>query len=273
MSDIQRAPKALSKSASPATGVFSVRGASNSGRPAANAFSGFSSEPKKTSWDELSRERDPDGETKNYSVPPELIELARANRKGRGQVGTLTPLAPKPAQDVVVVVPPASPLALDLQLSSSAEPESALQAPSVPIPLDGSSHDPESARTAIQGKGNLELALAAPASTPAPVSAPSPSPSPLPEMMRTELAADASDSEVDPSESASVRPSSRRSSRRPRRSLRIAMPADTAAAARAAASAPTPPQHTYLAYATGAVLIGGYVALCYYANALLAGVP
>jgi hypothetical protein len=271
MSDIQRASKARSKSSSPATGVFSVRGASDSGRPAANAFSGFSSEPKKTSWDELSRERDPDGETKNYSVPPELIELARANRKGRGQVGTLTPLAPKPAQDVVVVVPPASPLALDLQLSSSAEPESALQAPSVPIPLDGSSHDPESARTAIQGKGNLELALAAPASTPAPVSAPSPSP--LPEMMRTELAADASDSEVDPSESASVRPSSRRSSRRPRRSLRIAMPADTAAAARAAASAPTPPQHTYLAYATGAVLIGGYVALCYYANALLAGVP
>jgi hypothetical protein len=271
MSDIQRASKALSKSASPATGVFSVRGASNSGRPAANAFSGFSSEPKKTSWDELSRERDPDGETKNYSVPPELIELARANRKGRGQVGTLTPLAPKPAQDVVVVVPPASPLALDLLLSSSAEPESALQAPSVPIPLDGSSHDPESARTSIQGKGNLELALAAPASAAAPVSAPSPSP--LPETMRTELAADASDSEVDPSESASVRPSSRRSSRRPRRSLRIAMPTDTAAAARAAASAPTPPLHTYLAYATGAVLIGGYVALCYYANALLAGVP
>jgi hypothetical protein len=258
MSDSQRASKALSKPASPATGVFSVRSASSSGRPAANAFSGFSSEPKKASWDELSRERDPDGETKNYSVPPELIELARANRKGRGQVGTLTPLAPKPAQDVVVVVPPTSPLALDLQ-PSIAEPESALQAPSVPIPLDASSHDPDSARTAIQGKGNLELALAAAA------------PSPLAMMMDSELAA-ACDSEVDSSESASVRASSRRSSRRPRRSLRIAMPADTAAAARAAASAP-PPRHTYLAYATGAVLIGGYVALCYYANALLAVAP
>jgi hypothetical protein len=265
MSDIQRASKARSKSSSPATGVFSVRGASDSGRPAANAFSGFSSEPKKTSWDELSRERDPDGETKNYSVPPELIELARANRKGRGQVGTLTPLAPKPAQDVVVVVPPAAPLALDLQLSSSAEPESALQAPSVPIPLDASSHDPESARTAIQGKGNLELALAAPSSAAAP--------SALAELVRTELATAASDGEIDSRESASVRPSSRRSSRRPRRSLRIAMPADAAAAARAAASAPTPPLHNYLAYATGAVIVGGYVALCYYANALLAGVP
>jgi hypothetical protein len=224
--------------------VFSVAGASSSGRTA-NPFSGFSTEQKRASWDELSR--DPDGETKNYSVPPELIELARANHKERGQVGTLTPLAPKPARDVVVAVPPAPPLALELLLSSSPEPESALQAPSVPIALDGSSHDPESARTAIQGKGNLELALAA--SMPAPRG------------------------DVDSSESASVRPSGRRSSRRPRRSLRIAMPADTVAAARAAASAPPPQQHTYLAYATGVVIIGGYVALCYYANALLSGLP
>jgi hypothetical protein len=244
MSDIQRASKARSQSASPATGVFSVAGASSSGRTA-NPFSGFSTEPKRASWDELSR--DPDGETKNYSVPPELIALARANQKERGQVGTLTPLAPKPARDVVVAVPPVPPLALELLLSSSPEPESALSAPSVPIAPDGSSHDPESERTAIQGKGNLELALAA--------SMPSPR------------------GDVDSSESASVRPSGRRSSRRPRRSLRIAMPADTAAAARAAASAPTPPQHTYLAYATGVVIIGGYVALCYYANALLSGLP
>src|SRR5690349_18108757 len=102
MSDIQRASKALPKSSSPDTGVFSVRGSSSAGqplrtpmRPAASPFTGFGSEPQKTSWEELARERDPDGETKNYSVPPELIELARANRKGRGQVGTLTPLAPK----------------------------------------------------------------------------------------------------------------------------------------------------------------------------------
>jgi hypothetical protein len=279
MSDIQRASKAHSKSSSPATGVFSVRGTPGAGQPshgpmrsAANAFSGFSSEPKKTSWDELSRERDPDGETKNYSVPPELIELARANRKGRGQVGTLTPLAPKPEQNVVVVVPAASPLTLELQPSSSPEPESALQAPSVPIPLEGSSHDPESARTAIQGKGNLEAALAA--------SSPQAPTSPLAEMMRGELAAAAasqSEREVDSSGSAgvptSVVPSSRRSSRRARRSLRIELPVETAAAARAAASESSPRSHTYLACATGAVIVCGYVVLCYYANALLAGLP
>jgi hypothetical protein len=281
MSDIQRASKALSKSSSPATGVFSVRGTPSSGQPAhapmqpaANAFSGFGSEPKRASWDELSRERDPDGETKNYSVPPELIALARANRKGRGEVGTLTPLAPKPAQDVVVVIPAASPLALDLQPSSSPEADSALQAPSVPIPLEGSSHDPESARTAIQGRGNLELALAA-SSSPA-MSSPAMS-SPLADMMRGELAAaaaaDAVASELDSSESQSIRPSSRRSSRRSPRSLRIELPVEAAAAARAVDLESSPRSHTYLAYATGAVLVCGYVALCYYANALLAGLP
>jgi hypothetical protein len=98
-------------------------------------------------------------------------------------------------------------------------------------------------------------------------------PSPTTEVTRSDLAAAGSQGEVDSSESFSVRPSGRRSSRRPRRSLRIAMPADTVAAALAAASAPTPPQHTYLAYATGVVIIGGYVALCYYANALLSGLP
>lgn len=242
-------------------------------RPAANPFSGFGGEPKRTSWDALSRERDPDGETKNYSVPPELIELARANRRGRGQVGALTPLAPKPEQDVVVVVPADSPLALDLQSASLAEPESALQAPSVPIPPEGSSHDPESARTAIQGKGNLELALAASLSPDAPSSAPltPAASSPLAEMMRRELAA--AESGLDSSESAGGRPSSRRSSRRPRRSLRIEIPSRAVTDARAAASAQSPRLHTYVAFATGAVIVGGYVLLCYYANALLAGLP
>lgn len=226
-------------------------------RPAASPFAGFSSEPKKTSWDELSRERDTDGETKNYSVPPELIELARANRKGRGQVGTLTPLAPKPLQDVVVVVPVASPLALGIEPEGLADPESALQAPSVPIALEGSSHDPESARTAIQGKGNIEPARAA-----------LPEPSASAAALHGE-SAPVAESSADSRDSTSAR----RSSRRGRRSLRIELPVEAAAAARAATNAPASRSQTYRACVAGALLVGAYIVLCYYANAILAGLP
>jgi hypothetical protein len=228
-------------------------------RPVANAFSGFSNAPRNP-WGALSRERDADGETKNYSVPPELIELARANRKARGQAGTLTPLAPKPAQDVVVVVPAPAPLARDIAPAASSQPES---------PAEG-----------------------APATQPVPMS-------PLAEMMRAELAAAAGEHQPNeesasvPSSSAqssstqpsSARPSSpqpsstqpssspRRSSRRARRSLRVEIPVEATVAARAAAAAETPRLHSYLAYATGVVVVGGYITLCYYANALLSGVP
>jgi hypothetical protein len=235
-------------------------------RPSSNVFSGFSTTPRKASWDDLSRGREADGETKNYSVPPELIELARANRKGRGQVGTLTPLAPKPPEDVVVVVPAAAPLARDIAPATGSDPESSLRvgAPVMPSPVPTS---------------------------------------PLAELMRAELAAAAGDDERQPNgesmgsqpassvapgsvAQASVAPGSvapgsvaqastspRRSSRRARRSLRIEMPVEATTAARAAAAAETPRIYSYVAYATGAVLVGGYITLCYYANALLSGLP
>jgi hypothetical protein len=255
-------------------------------RPAANAFSGFSTTPRKASWDELSREREADGETKNYSVPPELIELARANRKGRGQVGTLTPLAPKPPQDVVVVVPAAAPLARDIASASGSAPESSSRAPSVPIPDGASSDDPDSARTAVYAAGQAERAMLASSREGAPVT-PSPVPtSPLAELMRAELAAAAGDGERQPGDESSggqpssaqpssAQPSSspRRSSRRARRSSRVEMPVEATIAARAAAAAETPRIYSYVAYATGAVLVGGYITLCYYANALLSGLP
>lgn len=255
-------------------------------RPATNAFSGFSTTPRKAAWDELSREREADGETKNYSVPPELIELARANRKGRGQVGTLTPLAPKPAQDVVVVVPAAAPLARDVAPASSAGPESSLRAPPVQIPDEGSSNEPDSARTAVYAAGQAERAMLASSSEGASAARPAVPTSPLADIMRAELAAAAREDEWQPNhESASARPcaaepgaaepssSPRRSSRRARRSSRVEMPLEATMAARAAAAAETPRIHSYLAYATGAVLVGGYITLCYYANALLSGLP
>jgi hypothetical protein len=226
-------------------------------RPVANPFSGFSPTPRNP-WGALSR--DADGETKNYSVPPELIELARANRKARGQAGTLTPLAPKPSQDVVVVVPAAAPLARDIAPAASPRPESAAEG--------------------------------APATQPVPMS-------PLAEMMRAELAAAAgeqqpneefasapsSPAQAPSAQSPSAQPSStqpsstqpsfspRRSSRRARRSLRVEIPVEATVAARAAAAAEAPRLHSYLAYATGVVVVGGYITLCYYANALLSGVP
>jgi hypothetical protein len=271
MSDIQRASKVPSKSSSnPDTGVFPARSESGVSpartplRPASGFSSSFSSDEKKASWDELSRERDPDGETKNYSVPPELIALARANYRDRDEVGTLTPLAPKPLQDVVVVVPTAAPLGLDIRALRESDPEGSLQAPSVPIPLPGSSDDPESARTAVYGANPveavaLEMASAAPAAA-----------SPLVEMMRSELAA--AEEESMASESASMRPSSRRSSRRARRSSIVSLPAEASAAARAAAAGP-PRVSGYLVCLVAVTLVGFYALLCYYANALLAGLP
>lgn len=86
---------------------------------------------QQVSWEELARLRDQgDDQTKNYKVPPELIELARSNRKGRGSVGTLTPVAPRPAEaeavDVVVPVNAPAPL---VERPSPAE---GLSAPPVP---------------------------------------------------------------------------------------------------------------------------------------------
>ncbi|HTV24361.1 MAG TPA: hypothetical protein VMG12_36965 [Polyangiaceae bacterium] len=218
-----------------------------------SGFSPVSGEVKKTSWDEMSRERDTDGETKNYSVPPELIALARNAKKNRSEVGTLTPLAPKPAQDVVVIVPAAPPIKLDAE-----DPASSLQAPSVSIDTDHSNPEPESQPTVVYS----EAFKAVVSSSAAPI---------LGDMLGTELSDD-SDSQPAPAESATVRPSSsRRTSRRARGSLRIELPAEASDAARAAdASAPSKP---YMAYIAGGVLVCFYVLLCYYGNALLSGLP
>jgi hypothetical protein len=226
-------------------------------RPATNGFSGFSAAPKKASWDELARERESDGETKNYNVPPELIELARANRKGRGQVGTLTPLAPKPPNDVVVEVPPAAPLNLEVAPSSSAPPESWSRAPSVAAPPEGANHEPDSAPTVIQVIAAPDEPSAAEAS-------------PFAELIQSELAA-GGEVQVESRDSTGVRRSSRRSVRRARRSSRVQMPLEATVAARAAAGSPRP--QSYFNYATGAVLVGAYLVLCYYVNAFIAGLP
>jgi hypothetical protein len=104
---------------------------------------------------------------------------------------------------------------------------------------------------------------------------------PAPELVVTEVSSDEieaeqSEPEREPEpeprvEITSVRPKARRSSRRSRRSSRIDMPIEAALAARAAARAQSPRSHW--SYATGAALVAGYLVLCYYVNALLAGLP
>lgn len=259
MSDMQRASKAFFKSSSePDTGVFPTRASTAaSARTPMRPASGFSAVPgdvKKASWDELTRERESDGETKNYSVPPELIELARRAKKGRSEVGTLTPLAPKPAQDVVVVVPAASRLVFDKQ-DAGADPVSSLQAPSVQIEMEANA-EPESQPTVVYS----EAFKAAVSSSPL-----------IGDMLETELATD--QSAAAPADATTVHPSSsRRSSRRARRSVRIEMPVEASEAARAAEAASSAPK-PYMPYLVGGAILGFYILLCYYGNALLAGLP
>jgi len=267
-------------------------------RPA-SGFAPFIPDASKASWEELAREGD-DGATKNYSVPPELIELARANRKARGQVGTLTPLAPKPSQDVVVVVPAVSPVSADIRAGEAAN---SPQAPSVPVPPEGSG-DPDSGRTVVAAAGYAAAASQRPPAMPASAM------SPLAQMMRVELAVarngsepakaevaeaharevdarevdahevDAHEDGAEPSEDAQLevvsRPSEsgtvRRTSRRARRSSRIEMPLEASAAARAVVVEPVRSKG-YVPVALGAFIVGAYVVLCYYANALLSGLP
>lgn len=271
MSDMQSA-KAFSKSnSSHDTGVFSKQSAAPAREPSrtprpASGFSPFTPDAKRASWEELARERESDGETKNYSVPPELIELARANRKARGQVGTLTPLAPKPPQEVMVVVPAASPLALDLRTGESG---SVQQAPSVPIPADATSADPESARTVVAAAGYAASAEAASADAADAEAASA-------DADETELASDefAEGEGVDAEHSDRVptHTFTRRTKRRARRSSRVELPSELGAAARAVSIDP-PRAKRYVPMAIGAVIVGAYVVLCYYANALLAGMP
>lgn len=264
MSDMQRASRAISTSSSTSdTGVFATAGVSKAGREPvrtplrpASGFSPVGGEAQKGSWEELSREREFDGETKNYSVPPELIALARANRKAR-EVGTLTPLAPKPVSEVPVVVP--GPPRLSPDLRASERPSSPPPTPLSPLsplaelmraelavargaePVEGAAGDP-----AIE----VEAGQAALAS------------SPLGDDLPTE------DELAGMVESSGVR----RSSRRARRSSRVELPAASSAAARAATIEPGRAKN-YLPLALGAGIIAAYVALSYYANTLLGGLP
>lgn len=256
---MKSATKAISSSTSTTTtGVFVTRGSKAGGsrasmRPAASGFSGFSTDAKKASWDELARERESDGETKNYDIPPELIALARATRKGRGQVGTLTPLAPKPAHEVVVVVPAPSPVA------------------HVEAPTPGPSP-------------TLELSSVAPHAAERESMRAASVPPPLPVMTSDEaLPAEAEPIEAAPIEAEphdsfhpeSERSQCRRSSRRGRRSSRVQLPHAVIEAAQAEAGTAVAPSRLrrHGSFLIGAAIVGVYVVLGYYANAVLAGLP
>lgn len=193
-------------------------------------MSGNTAVKKILSFDELSR-RD-DNKTKNFSVPPELIALARANLADRGHAGTLTPLAPKPTDEVVVVMPPApAPLVASVVAPVSAElasvREHAWAAAEPPSPAFGESF-------ATEGSGPREI----PALRHAPMASD-----------RYELAPSlrvaAATAESDASPSSEVTPGS---------------------AGRSAL-------RTYAPFLSATLVVGGYVALCYFANAMIASLP
>jgi hypothetical protein len=196
-----------------------------------SSTSGRSGVKKMLSFEELSR-RD-DNETKNFSVPPELIALARANRAGRGHAGTLTPLAPKPTDEVVVVVPPApAPLLMASFVASVSDeppsvPERALEAAEPPSPAQGE-------RSSAEESGPREIQASRRA----------PSPSHRYELAPS-LPAAAPAAELEASPSSAVTPGS---------------------AGRSAL-------RTYAPFLSATLVVGAYVALCYVANALLASLP
>jgi hypothetical protein len=186
---------------------------------------------KVLSFEELSR-RD-DNETKNFSVPPELIALARANHAGRGHAGTLTPLAPKPTDEIVVVMPsaPAPPVVesfvapVNNELTSAREP--AWPAAVQPSPVFGEPFIAE-------GSGPREIQG----------------------LRRAPIPSD-------------------RHERTP--SLRLAVPTIEVDAGPSSevtpASAGRSALRTYAPFLSATLVIGAYVGLCYFANALIATLP
>jgi hypothetical protein len=181
----------------------------NGFEPAGSERSGV----KTLSWDELSRARDLDAETLNFKVPPELIEMARSNRPARGRVEVITPLAPRPTREVMVVVPPA-PLALELDeaLASDSAPPVALE-------------DAEGFEPIITFEGDPELSFL---------------PEVAPGTERYEPGAQASSHADEASPDSGLEPSRLRA---------------------------------YRPFFVGVALVVGYIALCYFANALLASLP
>ncbi len=189
-------------------------------------------------WDDLARLREQgDDQTKNYQVPPELIELARANRKGRGSVGTLTPVAPRPgdAESVDVVVPAAGAAPL-------VEPSEVLEGLSAP-PVACDDLTPSAvARVAV------ESAI---------------------------VARGTSREEIGEAPSVTV-DSERYPMEEPLAEEPGVAPLHEAAAEQEAAPASQLESSRLREYApimTGAAIIGAYVTLCYFANALFSALP
>lgn len=237
MSDMQSARKVVSNPRESRNGngwsappvVHAVADSESSAvRVRPNPFASMSGSPvKPLSFDDLSARRD-DGETKNFSVPPELIALARANRAGRGHAGVLTPLAPKPTDEVVVVMPPApAPL-----VSFSDEP-SAMGEPAVASPLQPSEavFDEPSA-VEESGPRMIQAFLQAPGRSPGHALPPA-----LP------VAAAAPELEISPSSEVTAKGAGRSALR------------------------------AYAPFFTATLVIGAYVTICYFANALIASLP
>jgi hypothetical protein len=193
---------------------------------------------QQVSWEDLARLREQgDDQTKNYQVPQELIELARANRKARGSVGTLTPVAPRPvaaeAVDVVVPATASAPL-MDSELATEG-----LSAPPVafdePTPSALARVAVESAIVARDPSRDEFGAAPSVSVESEPVTAD--------ELLEAPAVAVSDETEVEPL---------------------------------AALSQPEPVRSRLGEYApvlTGTAIVGAYVALCYLANALFSSLP
>jgi hypothetical protein len=192
---------------------------------------------QQVSWEDLARLREQgDDQTKNYQVPQELIELARANRKGRGSVGTLTPVAPRPvAAEAVDVVVPATASAPLMESEAANE---GLSAP--PVAFD------EPTPSAL-ARVAVESAI---------------------------VARDPSRDEFGAAPSVSVESETYLADELPEEPG--VAPQGEAVAEPVAASQPDPAPSRLREYApvlTGTAIVGAYVALCYLANALFSSLP
>jgi hypothetical protein len=272
MSDMHSARKAVSNPAAPSqANAWSVPPVAHRdaepisvARKSSNPFASMSGERAKVeavSWDELATVRDLEGETKNFKVPRELMEMARANRVARRRAPVRTPLVPKPTLEMAIVVPRAA-------MPSGLPPRFAASELAV-IPVGAIIADESGLASEVPLAPEAPLALEAPlVALEAPLVALEGPPG-----VEVHLVAAALESSVEPEApfvlEARVRPEAAAPVREPARRPATERLMDETGLESVAPSR----LRGYTPFLTGSVIVGTYVALCYLANALLATLP
>jgi hypothetical protein len=200
-----------------------------------SALSGERSVFRKTSWQDFAQGCGSEDETKNFVVPDELIALARANLSGPAPARA--PFAAKPTLVVPIVVPPAAIPA-----------EKRLPTPAPAAPVEARAEAPV---TTLKAKVAPVRERLARASSQPHGSGPSQRPPPFEPWNR---------------------PASSQPGRHPP-ALEAWRPAPASSGESSPESGKPSPLRVYAPFLTTAVIVGAYVGLCYFANALVAWLP